>query len=270
MKGIFKKLSTIIVVLIMLSCSMLFASCGKKENNNTVEEPANTENTKPEPVTIQVSSYYELKSAVKGTADIIKLVNDIDIKTESMNPKDFFLFERKLTLDLNGKKIYCTKNIYDESSGNKAMLEISEGADVTITGDGQVIAKENDAYAIQVTNGGKVTIENGEFIGNRNCISVYNGKLDIKGGRFSIQQKEPFQVHDPETNLLGYGYVIDCHDINIAYCSVVVKGGEFVNFNPKKNISNGVNTNYLVTGYKSILLPESTDSTKIYKVTVNN
>ena len=273
MKKIFKKLSIIIMTLTLITCSILFVSCGKKNSGGNSEGDNNgsqTETPAPEPVTVEVSTYHELKTAVKGDADIVKLLNDIDIRSDSMNQKDFFLFERKLTLDLNGKKIYSTNNIYDEISNNKAMLEISEGANVTITGGGQVVANNGDAYAIQVTNGGKLKIESGEFVGNRQCISVVYGTVEIRGGKFSIQEKKSPQMYDPGTELSGYGYLIDCMDANIAYCSIVVKGGEFINFNPQNNIANGINTNYLVTGYKSTLLPESTETVKIFRVTINN
>lgn len=256
-----KKFSIYCLILVLFVTTFTLSSCGKKgtQGNN------NQENNK-QPVTIEVSTYQELKNAVKGSADIIKLTKDIDIKTDTMNPLDFFVFERKLILDLNGKKIYSTNSVYNETTGNKAMLEISENAEVTIRGNGKIISNENDAYAIQVANGGKLIIENGEFIGNRKCIFVYEGSAEILGGIFSIQEPENSQTYDSETGLMGYGFLLDCHDINIFACSILVKGGKFINFNPKRNISNGINTNYMITGYISTLLPESTDTMKIYQV----
>ena len=265
MKKLCKLFSTCLLLITCLCFSMLFVSCGKKSTNGS-ETDTPPEIQTPETVTVEVSTYHEFKQAVKGTADIIKFKNDIDIRTNEMNPKDFFVFERKVTLDLNGKKIYSTKNIFDDASCNRAMLEISENAEVTITGNGKVVSNDGDAYAIQVTNGGKVIIQSGEFVGNRNCIYVHNGSAEIRGGKFSVLQKEIYSTYDPETELFGYGYVIDCFDLNIAYCSVVIKGGDFVNFNPKNNISNGNNTNYLITGYTSTLLPDTENSTKIYRV----
>ena len=263
MKKFYKLFTTCLLLITCLCFSMLFISCGKDDPKVEDNTPSNND---PQLVTVEVSTYHEFKQAAKGTADIIKLKNDIDIRTNEMNPRDFFVFERKVTLDLNGKKIYSTNDIYSDQTLNRAMLEISSGAEVTITGNGQVISNEGDAYAIQVTNGGKVIIENGEFIGNRKCISVYYGSLEINGGKFSIQEKEEYNDTDPGTGLSGYGYVIDCDNQYFMLCSVSIKGGDFVNFNPKNNLSNGVNTNYLVTGYNSTLLPESTEFTKIYRV----
>lgn len=255
-----KKFSIYCIILILFVATFTLSSCGKNET------PGNNNENNKQPVTIEVSTYQELKNAARGSADIIKLTKDIDIKTDTMNPLDFFIFERKVILDLNGKKIYSTNSVYNETTGNKAMLEISENAEVTIRGNGKIISNENDAYAVQVANGGKLIIENGEFIGNRKCIFVYEGSAEILGGTFSIQEPENSQTYDSETGLMGYGFLLDFHDINIFACSILVKGGKFINFNPKNNISNGINTNYLITGYFSTLLPESTDTMKIYQV----
>lgn len=263
MKRFYKVITSCFLVLTCIISSMIFISCGKDksdDNNNS------SQTNSPQLVTVEVSTYHEFKQAVKGTADIIKLKNDIDIRTDVMNPKDFFVFERKVKLDLNGKKIFSTQNIYDEQTLNRAMIEISTGAEVTITGNGQVISNEDDAYAIQVTNGGKVIIENGEFVGNRKCISVHYGSIEIRGGKFSLLQQDYNKTYDPGTGLSGYGYVVDCYDAHITLCSIVIKGGDFVNFNPKNNLSNGVGTNYLTVGYNSSLLPESTETYKIYRV----
>jgi hypothetical protein len=265
MKYFFRKSINVFIVFICIFSSCIFVSCGKNNSETNPEKPQ-TNQTTPELVTVEVSSYYDLKNAAKGTADIIKLTKDIDIRSNTMHPKDFFVFERKVTLDLNGYKIYSTNDIFDDASCNRGMLEISKDADVTITGNGKIISNENDAYAIQVTNGGKITILNGEFIGNRSCVSVYYGSAEIRGGTFSIKQKELYQTYDPGSGLQGFGYVIDCYNQHIAHCSIIIKGGDFVNFNPKNNISNGENTNYLDTGYTSTLLPETGDNLKIYRV----
>lgn len=264
MKKYYKLITSLFLVLTCIISSIIFVSCGK---NKTKDEDESSQTTPPQLVTVEVSTYHEFKNAVKGSADIIKLANDIDIKTTTMNPLDFFVFERKVILDLNGKTIYSTNPVYNESTGNKAMLEISEKADVTIKGNGKIISKENDAYAIQVANGGKLTIENGEFIGNRKCIYVYEGSVEILGGTFSIQEIEESRTYDTETGLNGYGFLLDCHDAHLFYCSILVKGGKFINFNPKCNIANGINTNYMITGYFSTLLPESTNDVKIYQIT---
>ena len=263
MKRFYKIITSFFLMLTCIISSMLFVSCGKDKDGDGDNSP---QTSTPQLVTVEVSNYQEFKQAVKGTADIIKFKNDIDIRTDTMNPKDFFVFERKVKLDLNGKKLFSTQNIYDDQSLNRAMIEISTGAEVTITGNGQVISNEDDAYAIQIVNGGKVIIENGEFVGNRKCISVHYGSLEIKGGKFSLLQQDYHKTYDPGTGLSGSGYVIDCYDAHITLCSIVIKGGDFVNFDPKNNLSNGVGTNYLTVGYNSTLHPDSTESYKIYRV----
>lgn len=216
-------------------------------------------------VTTQVSNYAELKEAVtNSTCDIVKLTADIDVKTDAMDAGEYFMFKRKLTLDLNGKTISSTKDVWNDETKVHAILEIGEGGDVTITGNGKVVSNENDAFAVQVSGNGKVTIESGEFVGNIQSVYVLKGSLAISGGKFSIQQLD--NVLDPETNLVGYGYVINFFDANYNSSLIEITGGEFENFNPANNIAEGENTNFVKTGYKAVLQENSTATHKVYKV----
>lgn len=258
-----KRFFELALCFVLICFSFMFVSC-EKSNDGDGDSPNNAKTT------VTVSTYEELKEAVNGSADIIKLKKDIDIRREDMNDKEFFVFDRKLTLDLNGKKIYSTQNITGKNNGNDAMIEINGNGNVTIKGIGKVFANKDDAYAVQVSNGGKLVIENGEFVGNRNCVYVHYGSLEIKGGKFRILQIEQDKTFDPETNMSGYGFVLNFNKVNISNCTITVKGGEFENFNPERNISGGNNTNYLASGYKSVLDENSTSSKKIYKVVVNN
>lgn len=257
----FKSIFKVFLCFVLACCSFCLVSCKDDDDSGGTSTGKLT--------TVSVSTYEELKSAVNGSADIVKLTKDIDIRRENMNDKEFFVFDRKLTLDLNEHKIYCTQNITNKSNGNDAMLEINGNGNVTIKGNGKVFANENDALAVQVSNGGKLIIESGEFVGNRTCIYVHFGSVEIKGGKFRILQKEQSNTFDMATQLYGYGFLLDFYKGNIQNCSISVSGGEFENFNPANNISGGVGTNYLKTGYKSVLDENSTSTKKNYIVSIN-
>ena len=77
---------------------------------------------------------------------------------------------------------------------------------MTITGNGKLKALENDSYAVDVYDEDSTcTIKSGTFDGNISAIYVFQGKLIIEGGTFSIQQKET-SGDDP------YRFLLNCYD----------------------------------------------------------
>lgn len=168
-----------------------------------------------------------IRLAAKGKT--VKLLNDVDLPGN-------VVIDKSITLDLNGKKLYNTVDIWNESN---ALVRIKNGADVTITGNGTMSAKENDCYAIAVVKG-NLTIENGTFIGNVSAVQVEEGHLAIKGGKFDLLQKWD-----------GSKFLINC--IDEAYrdgtAKVSITGGTFVDFNPANCQAEGEGTNFLATGY---------------------
>lgn len=253
MRKILKSMPIFALMFAIVVCSALFVGCGKDKE-------------KVELVTKTVSSYVELKdAAVNSNCDIIKLTADIDVKTDDMPSDEYFVFKRKVTLDLNGKTIKNTETVWNNTTHVHALIEIGAGAEVTIRGNGKVESKAGDAYAISVANGGKVTIENGEFVGNITTVYVLKGTAEIKGGVYSINQLDPDNILDPGTGISGYGYVINCFDenYNSEDSKVVISGGEFVKFNPADNVAEGEHTNFVKEGYKAVL---KTGSENVYEV----
>ena len=101
-----------------------------------------------------------------GTADSdisVKMVADADL-TGQISVKG------KGTLDLNGKKLYNTKDIWNDGAAKTWSLVSVQGGSLTITGNGTLAAKENDEYAADVRDGGKLVIENGTFTGNISAV----------------------------------------------------------------------------------------------------
>lgn len=166
--------------------------------------------------------------ATKGKT--ITLLTDVEQNSQ-------LTISKNITLDLNGKTIKNTQDIWGDNAN--AILSITNGAKVTITGNGTIDAKENDCYTINVVKG-DLTIENGTFYGNVSVVQVEEGTLSVKGGTFDLHQK-----WDGSSK-----YLFNC--IDDAYASgsakVAISGGTFVGFDPSVS-PEGEGTSYLAPGY---------------------
>ncbi len=162
---------------------------------------------------------------------------------------------KEVVLDLNGKTISNTEDLWDEANYSWSLLSV-RGGSLTLTGNGAVKAKENDVFAVDVQDGGNLVIEGGEYVGNMDAVYVFEGTVEIKGGKFSIQQLS--ENPDP------YGYVLNCYDANYknGTAKIIVTGGEFEKFNPADCAAEGAHTNFLAAGYKSTQIGDSYFVTK--------
>lgn len=180
--------------------------------------------------------------ATKGKT--ITLLTDVEQDTQLTISKD-------ITLDLNGKTIKNTKDIWGDNAN--AILSITNGAKVTITGNGIIDAKENDCYTINVVKG-DLTIENGTFYGNVSVVQVQEGTLSVKGGTFDLHQKWEGSSK----------YLFNC--IDDAYASgsanVAISGGTFVGFDPSAS-PEGEGTSYLAPGYAPAANADGTYGVKL-------
>lgn len=160
--------------------------------------------------------YETLADAIRlaGKGKTITLLADVEQNTQ-------LTIGKSITLDLNGKTIRNTVDIWGDKAN--AILSITNGAKVTITGNGTIDAKENDCYTINVVKG-DLTIENGTFYGNVSVVQVEEGTLSVKGGTFDLHQKWEGSSK----------YLINC--IDKAYvdgsANVAISGGTFVGFDP--------------------------------------
>ena len=164
---------------------------------------------------------------------------------------------KEVTLDLNGKTISNTEDLWrDGPYYDWALLSVRADGSLTIKGTGVLKAKENDCYAVDVQDGGKLVIEDGTYVGNAHAVYVYEGTAEIKGGKYSIQQLS--------SNPDPYGYVLNCYDKNRenGIAKIIVTGGEFVKFNPADCAAEGAHTNFLADGYKSTQIGDSYFVTK--------
>lgn len=242
MKKFFKILTCFVL---MIAVSVALVACGKGKDPETPKQP--------QIVIIEVSTKEELKTALSSTCDEIKLTEDITID-------DTLVVTRKVTLNLNDKTINNTEDIWvdTETEDKWSLISVGANGDLTITGNGKLKAKENDCYAIDVVDGGKLTVENGEFIGNISAIYVSEGEALIKGGKYSVQQLNTNGVES------AYGCTINVYNQNqdANKASATITGGIFVNFNPTDKTQNA-HDNLVPDGYKAVLVEGSTTDYKV-------
>ena len=192
------------------------------------------------------ATYYPVLDAA-GMKDA--LVNGGNIKVDAnVDPSEVLVVAKDTTIDMNGKTIANTNEVWKDDTNSWSLISARENADLTITGNGTFKAKENDCYAVDVQDStATVTIENGTFIGNIHAVYVYEGTAYIKGGFYSVQQKYPDASKANE-------FVLNCYDANYknGTAKIIVTGGTFVNFNPADCKAEGENTNFVAPGYSVI------------------
>ena len=188
--------------------------------------------------------------ALFATGGEAKLAADL-VLDESMVVKA----GKEVVLDLNGKTVSNTADLWNESIASWSLLSV-RGGSLTIKGAGTLQAKENDCFAVDVQDGGTVVIEDGTYVGNVHAVYVYEGTAEIKGGKYSIKQLS--------SNPDPYGYVLNCYDKNRenGIAKIIVTGGEFVKFNPADCAAEGAHTSFLADGYKSTQIGDSYFVTK--------
>ena len=184
--------------------------------------------------------------ALFATGGEAKLAADVDISVS----KSICLGEGKeVALDLNGHKISNSVDLWKDSEPSQVCVVSVDGGTLTIKGKGGVAAKANDCYTFNVRKGGKLVIEDGEYVGNISVIQVQEGLVKISGGKFSLIQTWPSVGN-------GYDYTINLIDAagKDGTANAIVTGGCFYKFDPSDNNSENPKKNYVADGYKSTLV----------------
>lgn len=171
---------------------------------------------------------------------------------------------KTMSVNLNGKTVKNTTDLWENPSvPNSWSLFSVRGTDskLTLSGDGDVIAKANDCYAIDVQGGGHLVIEGGHYNGNIHAVYVTEGVAEIKGGTFEVQQKYPDAEKADE-------FVLNCLDENYknGTAKIIVTGGTFIGFNPGDCKAEGNGTNFVAPSYASIANGTAADGRTIWKV----
>lgn len=195
------------------------------------------------------STKYESLAAAIGAAqdgDTVTLLKDIDL------PATAVVKRKTITLDLNGKTISNSTDIWNESINAWSLISVRDNGDLTINdtaGGGTLKAKENDCFALDVyaydtknVENTKLTINAGNYVGNISAVYAFTGKATINGGHFSIQQKE--SGSDP------YRLTLNCYDSSYTAgrAGFTVNGGTFENFDPRNNPAEGAGTSFVGEG----------------------
>ena len=193
-----------------------------------------------------IESQAALEKALAGGGEFTVMA-DIDTDAQFVVPAG-----KTVVLDMNGKTISNTKDIW---AGNSWSLISVQGGDLTIKGDGEFLAKENDEFAADVRKGGKLVIEDGTYVGNIHAVYVYEGAAEIKGGSFRVQQK--YSATQP------YQFTLNLYDANRknGTATMVVTGGTFYEFDPGNCEAEGVGTNFLEDGYMTTVSTDEGGST---------
>ena len=193
------------------------------------------------------AEYDTLQEAVNAATagQTIVLLKDVDASSGVTVGK-------KIVLDMNGKKLYNTVDIWDTSW---SLISVRANGDLTITGNGTFAAKENDCYAVDVQAGGKVTIQNGTFVGNIHAVYVHTGTAIINGGTYTVQQQYP-NADRP------YDFVLNCYDASRAAgtATITVNGGEFPQIDPSNCKAEGEGTDFVAAGVAVATVTDGNDT----------
>ena len=188
----------------------------------------------------------------------VKLSDNVDFdRTIAVQPG------KTMSVNLNGKTVKNTTDLWENPSvpNSWSLFSVRRGSTLTLKGDGEVIAKANDCYAVDVQDGGHLVIEDGHFNGNIHAVYVLEGVAEIKGGIFEVQQKYPDAEKADE-------FVLNCYDANRenGTAKIIVTGGTFIGFNPGDCKAEGNGTNFVASGYASIANGTTADGRTIWKV----
>lgn len=218
------------------------------EENNTLSFKASA--IQKEPFKDAAEAWLEVPVTVTDAAELQKaLDNAVEGKSIVLGADVTVTKSLRVTkntiLDLNDKTISNENDIWNVSIGDWSLLSVSEGGELTINGDGEFLAKENDCYALDVQSGGKLTINGGTYNGNISAVYVSDGELTVNGGTFMIQQLEK------GTGIDRYRFMLNCLDDNYKNetAKITVTGGTFQNYNPADNKAEGDHTNFVAGGY---------------------
>lgn len=218
-------------------------------------------------------NYYVVKN---GNDGLTSALNDVG-NAEVYGPVDVNYVSvgsaSSLVLGSNG-----VLNAIDEES-----LRSNKKGHLKISGDGAIkvsfVNAKKQVSALSVRNGGTITIDGNVRIdggsgsnGNYAIRMVY-GTVNINGGYFHSGNDANGGLSEVIYLESGYAssctcklninggvfecdgdasFLINCRDSYRKKCTVTIKGGTFVGFNPADNTAEGEHTNFVAPGYKSV------------------
>lgn len=169
---------------------------------------------------------------------------------------------KDVTIDLNGHKL--TAGVFAENNGeistgtSDSYVFRVKGGKLTINGEGTVAAQAATySMAVFASGNGEVVINGGTYTneGDNGSDLIYakeNAKITINGGTFKATANTK-----AENATQNKRSALNLKDENNKTASITVKGGKFYEFNPAYNLSEGEGTNFVASGYSSVLNSEN-------------
>ncbi len=159
---------------------------------------------------------------------------------------------KDLTLNLNGKTLATASNWTRSGDDTYSFPIMVSGGTLILEGDGKVVAGDGDYSMAVWVRGGNLVIKGGKFYNGgetTDLIYVQTGTVTIEGGEFIAAENKGLSAGTGNRRC-----ALNCYDTNYknGTANIVVKGGKFFEFDPANNVSEGVNTNFVATGYKSV------------------
>lgn len=200
---------------------------------------------------IEDKVYLNLQRAIDDaeTNNTILLLADVVTPDTS-----YYVANKNLTLDLNGKTL--------SGSGNDGTLCVGSDATLTINGEGNVIGNDDQNYGMAIWAKGsnsKVIINGGSY---SNTLTHTDDQMDMiyasKGGKVVINGGV-FECITPK-------WTLNVRDADYASgaSSITVYGGTFHGFNPANCESEGIGTSFIEDWYISENIGSEAEA--IYKV----
>lgn len=197
-----------------------------------------TPEPEPEPedpgATINGKGYETLTAAIEAAVDgdTVVMAKDYD--------QPISVAGKTITLDMAGHKIANTTPIWNVDTNVWSLISVGAGGDLTITGAGTVDALQDDAYGIDVRDGGMLTVEDTTVSGNVSAVYVLEGTALIEGGNYSLKQVNPDER-----------FTLNCSDTEYEEGTAIIEvsGGSFNKFDPANNLAEGAGTNFCAAGY---------------------
>lgn len=195
------------------------------------------------------------------------------------------ILKNNITINF-GENVYSTSEIINAYPWALVGVEAAATFDGTTGGVDtySMITKDQfnaaDCYSQSITVGdmkargdrpdpvaGHLTIDGGTYLSPATVVYVANGECIINGG-FFFGQPGSDQNAQSDSEREKYGpyrnFLLNCYDTNYknGTAKIFVTGGKFAGFDPADNYAEGNGTNFVVTGYKSVL----TDETYTYTI----
>ena len=186
----------------------------------------------PEYKPVVVEDEAQFRAALEVGGEIL-LANDITTTAHFVIPEG-----ANVTLNLNGKTLKGGVEYTGTQTGAEISAITVDGGNLTIEGLGNI---QGAVYGVYAKNKGTLTIRGGNFTAETSAVQVGEATVEINGGNFSATDADK-------------RYVINCLDADYTAgrAKVAIKGGKFADFNPADNAAEGVGTNFVAAGYKSV------------------